>query len=85
MHHYKEEMRPIDVGNYIVEHKATIRQAAKKFGIGRSTVFRDIHDKLPKINKQLSISVLNIIEANKSERHIRGGNATKLKYSSKLV
>lgn len=72
--------RAISIGEYIVLNNSTIRQAAKKFNVGRSTVFRDIHYRLPKINKSLAERVLSIIEKNKNERHIRGGNATKLKY-----
>lgn len=76
------EQRSIDVGFYIVNNKSTIRDAAKHFKVGRSTVFRDIHDHLPTLNPTLALSVLQIINQNKEERHIRGGLATKEKYNN---
>lgn len=72
--------RAQNIGYYIVTNNATIRQAAKAFGVGRSTVFRDIHFRLPNIDYELAERALKIIENNKNERHIRGGNATKSKF-----
>ena len=80
---HKEDLikkRAIDIGNYITNNNKTIREAAQKFGVGRSTVFRDIHNRLPEINKKLSESTLKVIQNNKNERHIRGGDATKRKH-----
>ncbi len=77
------EQRALNVGQYICENNATIRDAAKYFKVGRSTVFRDVHDRLPIINVQLAQQTIQIINNNKLERHIRGGLATKQKYGSK--
>ena len=80
MKDYIEE-RAVELGNYIVEKKATVRQTAKKFGISKSTVHKDVSERLKKINPGLAKEVREILEENKAERHIRGGLATKLKYS----
>lgn len=74
------ETRVIDVANFIINKNATIRETAKKFGISKSTVYIDITDRLININKSLANQVKEIINYNKSERHIRGGLATKEKY-----
>lgn len=65
---------------YIIETKSTVRQTAKKFNISKSTVHKDISERLEKINPSLAIEAKKVLETNKSERHIRGGMATKLKY-----
>lgn len=65
---------------YIIETKSTVRQTAKKFNISKSTVHKDISERLEKINPLLAIEAKKVLETNKSERHIRGGMATKLKY-----
>ncbi|CCY71231.1 putative uncharacterized protein [Clostridium sp. CAG:921] len=65
---------------YIIETKSTVRQTAKKFNISKSTVHKDISERLEKINPSLAIEAKKVLEINKSERHIRGGMATKLKY-----
>ena len=65
---------------YIIETKSTVRQTAKKFNISKSTVHKDISERLEKINPLLAIEAKMVLEINKSERHIRGGMATKLKY-----
>ena len=65
---------------YIIETKSTVRQTAKKFNISKSTVHKDISERLEKINPSLAIEAKKVLETNKSERHIRGGRATKLKY-----
>ena len=82
MKDYIEE-RTIEVANYIIENKCTVRAAAKHFNISKSTVHKDVADRLMIINKKLWSQVRPILETNKAERHIRGGMATKLKYSSK--
>ena len=73
--------RAINLAHYIIDSKDTVRGAAKKFGISKSTVHKDVSERLKKINPSLSKEVRKILDENKSERHIRGGMATKLKYS----
>lgn len=68
------------LGEYIIEKKSTVRAAAKNFGISKSTVHKDITEKLPHINSSLYKEVKKVLETNKKERHIRGGMATKHKY-----
>ena len=75
------EERAMESARYIVKNKATVRQAAKVFGISKSTVHKDVSERLLKINPILAHEVRNILDENKAERHIRGGMATKLKYS----
>lgn len=67
-------------GGYIVENKATVRQAAAKFNISKSTVHKDVSERLKNINPGLYGEVKEILEVNKNERHIRGGMATRRKY-----
>lgn len=74
------EERTIELANYIVENKCTVRDAAKKFGISKSTVHKDITERLESINKNLAGAVKEVLLENKQERHIRGGMATKEKY-----
>lgn len=74
------EDRTIELANYIIETKCTVRDAAKKFGISKSTVHKDVTERLLKINKTLYEETKKILLENKSERHIRGGLATKNKY-----
>lgn len=75
------EERAIKLAHYIIDSKDTVRGAAKKFGISKSTVHKDVSDRLKKINPSLAKDVRVILDENKAERHIRGGMATKLKYS----
>lgn len=75
------EERAINLAHYIIDSKDTVRGAAKKFGISKSTVHKDVSERLLKINPILAIEVRRILDENKAERHIRGGMATKLKYS----
>lgn len=75
------EERAIDLAHYIIDNKDTVRGAAKKFGISKSTVHKDVSERLLKINPILAAEVRKILDENKAERHIRGGMATKLKYS----
>ena len=75
------EERAVELAHYIIDSKDTVRGAAKKFGISKSTVHKDVSDRLKKINPSLAKEVRVILDENKAERHIRGGMATKLKYS----
>lgn len=75
------EERAILLAHYIIDSKDTVRGAAKKFGISKSTVHKDVSERLQKINSALAKEVRSILDENKAERHIRGGMATKLKYS----
>ena len=77
------EERAVDLAHYIIDTGDTVRGAAKKFGISKSTVHKDVSERLKKINPALSLEVRSILDENKAERHIRGGMATKFKYSHK--
>lgn len=79
MKDYIEE-RAVEIASYIVENNATVRQTAKKFGISKSTVHKDCTDRLCRINPSLAGKVRQVLDVNKSERHIRGGLATREKY-----
>ncbi|MCM1258319.1 MAG: sporulation transcriptional regulator SpoIIID [Roseburia sp.] len=79
MKSYIEE-RAMDIARYIVENNATVRQTAKKFGISKSTVHKDVTERLPQINPSLAQKARKVLDINKSERHIRGGLATREKY-----
>ena len=72
--------RAISLANYMIENKSTVRQAAKIFGVSKSTVHKDLTERLENIDSSLAIEVRKILDLNKSERHIRGGMATKEKY-----
>lgn len=74
------EERAVELGEYIIANKATVRGAAKKFGVSKSTVHKDVSERLKKLNPQLYIEVRHILEFNKAQRHIRGGLATRRKY-----
>lgn len=74
------EERAVSLAHYIIESKDTVRGAAKKFGVSKSTVHKDVSERLIHINKALAIEVREVLNENKAERHIRGGMATKLKY-----
>jgi putative DeoR family transcriptional regulator (stage III sporulation protein D) len=74
------EERAEEIGQYIVESGATVRQTAKKFGVSKSTVHKDVTERLVKINPFLAARIRVVLDVNKSERHIRGGMATKEKY-----
>ena len=79
MQNYIEE-RTIELANYIIDKKATVRSAAKFFGVSKSTVHKDVTERLNKINSRLAAEVRSVLDENKSERHLRGGMATKKKY-----
>lgn len=74
------EERASGLALYIIEHKATVRAAAQRFGISKSTVHKDISERLPIFNRPLYCQVKRILDENKAQRHIRGGMATKRKY-----
>jgi putative DeoR family transcriptional regulator (stage III sporulation protein D) len=74
------EERAIEVANFIISSNATVRETARKFGISKSTVHKDVTERLVKINPKLAGDARRVLEVNKSERHIRGGLATKEKY-----
>lgn len=79
MHDYIKE-RTLKIGEYIVETKNTVRTIAREFGVSKSTVHKDLTERLPEINPDLSNRVKEILEYHKSIRHLRGGEATKEKY-----
>lgn len=74
------EERAIKLGEYISQNKATVRKAAKVFGVSKSTVHKDVSERLKGVNSELYNSVKKILDINKAQRHIRGGYATKHKY-----
>lgn len=82
MRDYIEE-RAVEIAWYIIENKATVRQTAKMFGVSKSTIHKDVTERLEKINPSLAIQARAVLDMNKSERHIRGGLATKEKYLHK--
>ena len=79
MKDYIEE-RAISIANYIVDSNATVRQMAREFGVSKSTVHKDVTDRLMQVNPTLAKEARKVLDVNKSERHIRGGLATKEKY-----
>lgn len=79
------EERAKILATYIIENKSTVRAAAKKFNISKSTVHKDIAERLEKVNPSLAQEAKKVLEINKSERHIRGGLATKMKYQNEKV
>ena len=83
MKEYIEELA-VAIANYIIDSNATVRQTAKKFGISKSTVHKDVTDRLEHINPSLAARARIVLDINKSERHIRGGMATKEKYQHRL-
>lgn len=83
MKEYIEE-RAVAIANYIIDYNATVRQTAKKFGISKSTVHKDVTDRLVQVNPVLAARARVVLDVNKSERHIRGGLATREKYMGRL-
>lgn len=77
------EQRAVEIGKYIVQTKCTVRSAAKKYGVSKSTVHKDITARLKEIDLALYKEVNEVMQINKAQRHIRGGLATKLKYKNK--
>ena len=74
------ETRAQELAVYLIENRTTIRAAAKQFGISKSTVHKDLSERLPSCNRCLYVQVKALLELNKAERHIRGGMATRKKY-----
>ena len=74
------ERRAIELAEYIIENKTTVRAAAKKYGVSKSTVHKDMTDRLRSIDRTLYTQVRQVLETNKAERHLRGGAATRRKY-----
>lgn len=74
------EERAVQLAQYIIENKATVRSAAAKFGVSKSTVHKDLADRLPGVNRPLYLQARAVLEENKAQRHIRGGIATRKKY-----
>ena len=74
------EERAVNLAHYIIDTKDTVRGAAKKFGVSKSTVHKDVSQRLLTINYALALEVRKILDENKAERHLRGGLATKIKY-----
>ena len=75
--------RSVRLAEYIIEHHSTVRATAKAFGISKSTVHKDLTERLKRVNPQLYDEARKVLDLNKQERHIRGGMATKEKYRSK--
>lgn len=83
MHDYIKE-RTIKIGEYIVETKKTVRVIAKEFGVSKSTVHKDLTERLPELNPEMAVQVKKILDYHKEIRHLRGGEATKRKYQMKI-
>ena len=77
------EERAIRLAQYIIENRTTVRAAAARFGISKSTVHKDIQERLPTFNRPLYLQAKAVLEENKAQRHIRGGIATRRKYKGK--
>ena len=75
------EDRVLELAEYLINNRSTVREAAKNFGCSKSTVHKDLVERLPRINPHVAKQVKDVLELNKAERHIRGGEATKQKYS----
>ena len=82
MKEYIEE-RAVEIAHYIIDHNATVRQTAKEFGVSKSTIHKDVTERLKQINPQLAGEARKVLDLNKSERHNRGGMATREKYKGK--
>ena len=76
------EQRATELAQYIIDNNATVRGTAKIFNVSKSTVHKDVHERLAKINPPLYREVQKVLEVNKAERHIRGGLATRAKYKT---
>ncbi len=74
------EERMVELAHYVIENKSTVREAAKKFYISKSTVHKDIVERLRVFDKELYLEVKQVLDENKAERHLRGGMATRKKY-----
>ncbi len=78
--HSESEQRAEDLAVYLLEHRATVRAAAERFGVSKSTVHKDLTERLPRLRPGLYAQVRQLLDLNKAERHIRGGQATRRKY-----
>ena len=78
--HTDMEARACDLAEYILANNTTVRAAAKQFGVSKSTVHKDLSQRLPAFNRALYLQVKEVLDLNKAERHIRGGIATRRKY-----
>ncbi len=76
------DIRACDIAVYLIESGGTVRSAAKRFGVSKSTVHKDVTERLPRINTALYAAVRAVLDRNKAERHIRGGLATMRKYKA---
>lgn len=74
------EQRACELAAYIIENRATVRAAAKKFGVSKSTVHKDLQERLPQVDRLLYLQAKQVLEVNKAQRHLRGGIATRRKY-----
>ena len=74
------EQRAEELALYLIENRATVRAAAKKYGVSKSTVHKDLSERLPQVNRGLYLQVKEVLDENKAQRHIRGGLATRKKY-----
>ncbi len=79
MHDYIHH-RVLEISSYILETRATVRQVARNFGVSKSTVHKDVTERLLQINRHMACQVKKILDKNKAERHLRGGEATRRKY-----
>ena len=79
---FNVEERVYELAEYIIENRSTVRAAAKRFGISKSTVHKDVTDRLREMDRTLYLKVREILLENKKERHIRGGMATRQKYEN---
>ena len=77
------EERAHDLAAYIIENQATVRAAAKQFGVSKSTVHKDLTERLEQWDRALFLQVKSVLEKNKAERHLRGGEATRIKYKGR--
>ena len=77
--------RVLDISDYILKEGATVRKTAGVFGVSKSTVHKDVTERLPRINQELAGLVRKVLETNKAQRHIRGGEATRKKYKQNHV
>ncbi len=81
--HANIEERAVRLAEYIIENDSTVRAAAKRFGVSKSTVHKDVSERLKGMNPALWAQTKSVLEKNKAERHIRGGIATRIKYKGK--
>ena len=83
MNDYIEE-RALEEAKYIISSRTTVRDAGKIFGVSKSTVHKDMTERLPRINPAVALQVRDILDTNTNERHLRGGRATKMKYGGRV-